>query len=256
MARVDAEISQTPDDVALRFQRAVLLFEHGDFTASWTDFCKCEEMDGAGIPVLWWKARVMQSLRQPEKSRKLLNRFLAKEPWHWLARATRAQVHLELSEPGLALADYREAISCNPSPEPDLISEAADALAANGHVDEAVALLESQLARLGPLPSLQTKLVGIEVAAGRVDSALARTVSFQETALRPEPWMVKRAGILASEGRLKESRETWESILDHLGKLPAEQRGSHSMSILAAKAHEAISILKTDQPDTLQIPMP
>lgn len=257
MARVDAEIAQAPGDAALRYRRAVLLFEHDDFSSSWTEFCKCEEMGGAGMPVQWWKARILQSLRQPEKSRTLLNRFLGQEPRHWPALVTRARVNLELAEPVLALADYRAAISCNPSPEPDLIAEAADAMASNERVDEAVALLETHLLRLGSLPSLQTKLVEIEVAAGRVDSALTRIGVFQETALRPELWMVKRAGILASEGRLTEAREAWEAILGHLEKLPAGQRGSHSMSILEAKAREAISILKkTDQPKSLQTQIP
>ena len=73
----------------------------------------------------------------------------------------------------------------------------AQALASNRLTDEAVRVLEAGVKRLGPIPSLQLKILEVEVSAGRYDSALSRLDAMQRSGPRPEPWMEKRASILA-----------------------------------------------------------
>lgn len=97
--------------------------------------------------------------------------------------------------------------------------------------------------RLGPIPSLQLKVLEVEVAAGRCDSALSRLDAMQRSAPRPEPWMEKRASILAQAGRPAESRAAWQALVSHLRSLPANERDSHAMARLAERARQALAAL-------------
>lgn len=53
-----------------------------------------------------------------------------------------------------ALEDCRDALRRTPVPEPELFHEVSHALAAAGHVREALAMLDQGLQLLGPIPSL------------------------------------------------------------------------------------------------------
>ncbi|NJR43457.1 MAG: hypothetical protein HC767_13155 [Akkermansiaceae bacterium] len=91
-------------------------------------------------------------------------------------------------------------------------------------------------------------MIEIEADAERVDAALARIDQFQKTAARPEPWMQKRASTLASAGRLPQSRNAWQALIDHLEALPAAQRESHAMTLMAEHARAAIQVLASMPP--------
>ena len=83
----------------------------------------------------------------------------------------------------------------------------------------------------------------MEIAAAQFDAALRRVDVARSTAARPEPWMVKRASILAQAGRLDESRAAWREIIAHLAALPDHERTSHAMSIIAEQARVALASL-------------
>jgi hypothetical protein len=113
-----------------------------------------------------------------------------------------------------ALDDLRAALAANPEAQPDLVVEVAQALACGGLADEAVRVLEAGVKRLGPIPSLQLKILEVELNAGRYDSALSRLDAMQRSAPRPEPWMEKRASILAQAVDLA---STYSGNLDGMG---------------------------------------
>jgi tetratricopeptide (TPR) repeat protein len=172
-----------------------------------------------------------------------LDSFIASSAKHWAGFASRARVEIKLGLNEKAVADFRAALLYNPAAGPDLVQEAAQALATNGLTNESVSILEKALSRSGPIPSLQMKIVEIEVAASRYDSALGHLDSFQQSARRTEPWVARRASILAQAGRVMESRAAWKSLVDHIQKLPLQERDSHSMTLLHEQAREALSLL-------------
>jgi hypothetical protein len=65
----------------------------------------------------------------------------------------------------------------------------------------------------------------------------------RQSAPRPEPWMARRASILAQAGRIEESRAAWQALVDHLSALPNLERGSHAMSTLMEQAKQALAAL-------------
>src|SRR6185295_16944792 len=94
-----------------------------------------------------------------------------------------------LGQTEASLADYRAALLTAGPPEPDLVRETADELAALGRPDEAVEVLANGIEKLGPIPSLTLRAMDLEMATGRFDAALVRVDAMQKTAPRPEPWM-------------------------------------------------------------------
>ena len=84
-----------------------------------------------------------------------------------------------------------------------------------------------------------------ELAAQRYDDVLKRIDAMQASAPRPEPWMAKRASILAQAGRADDAKAAWTALRDHLLALPNLERGSHAMSRLLEEAQAALKPSQT-----------
>jgi tetratricopeptide (TPR) repeat protein len=245
LARVDEHLAAQPLSGDLWYQRGVLEFEHEDWAAAALDFENAQRHAPGKFPVLWWQGRILDQQGNFQDAKSALDRFLAETPGHWGGLASRARIEARLGMHREALDDFRAALAAHPEAGPDLVDEVAQALARNGAVDEAVRVLEVGIKRLGPIPSLQLKVIEVEVAARRFDSALSRLDAMQRSAPRPEPWMEKRASILAQAGRHGESRAAWQALVNHLESLPAIERDSHSMVLLSERARQALAVLES-----------
>lgn len=250
MALVDAELAKQPENGELWYKRALLDFEHEDWAETLLDLENAEQFAPDKFPTLWFKGQVQDAEGKSAEAKATLDTFLEKSPTHWGGLASRARVETKLGLHEKALADFRAALANHPQAEPDLVQEVAQALADNGLDGEAVQVLEAGLGRLGPIPSLQLRTIAIETNAGRYDAALARVELIVKTAPRPEPWMVRRASLLAEAGRLPESRSAWQLLVDHLQNLPASERESHAMTLLSEQARQALVVLAAPSPSS------
>ncbi|NQW99635.1 tetratricopeptide repeat protein [bacterium] len=248
MAALDARLAEQPENANLWYQRAVLQFEHDDWSATTLDLDTAERLAPGQFPVLWVQGQVLDKQGKPQEAKSALDAFLAKTPDHSGALASRARVESQLGLDDEAIRDFRAALANRPDAQPDLIQEVAQALAKHALTDESVKALETGIARLGAIPSLELKILEIEVNAGRGDSALRRIDALQRSAPRPEPWMEKRAGLLAQAGRLGESLAAWRALIGHLKSLPAAERDSHAMTLLSERAHQAVTMLAATSP--------
>ncbi|MEO5712282.1 MAG: tetratricopeptide repeat protein, partial [Luteolibacter sp.] len=199
------------------------------------------------------KGQALELSGRLTEARSSIDEHIIRFPDHGRGYSSRARVLLKLGLQEEALADYRTALSKTPDAEPDLVQEAAMAMAAAGHDEEAIALLDSGLKRLGEIPSLMLKALEFEVKAGRFDSALSRAEAMKKSAPRPEPWMAKRAELLAQAGRNEESRSDWQALAVHLENLPNLERGSNSMSLLMEQAKNILA--KGEKTDRRSIPV-
>ena len=243
MVWIDSQLSDDPNNGKLWFQRALLLYEHGDWAECLANLNTAQRLGPVEMPILWWRGQALDAAGETENAKAAYDSFLKIQPTHWGALASRARVQLKLSAQKEALDDYRAALANNPNAEADLVQEVADALNAAGLTDEAITVLTAALARIGPIPSLQTKLLGIETADSRYDSALSRIAAFQAAAPRPEPWMVKYAAILAEADRPDESRAAWKALIAHLDMLPPAEKKSHAMTLIQEQARSAVTAI-------------
>lgn len=243
MAKVNARLAESPEDGGLWFQRAFLNLEHEDVAQALADLEKAEALAPGKLPTLFLKGRALEMTGNFIEARTALDAQILRFPEDGRSYAARAQVleKLELAE--LSLADYRTALAKTADANPDLLQPAAVAMAKYGHREEALEILETGIKRLGGIPSLVSKAIEIELDAGQFDSALARVVRAEKSALRPEPWMVQRAEVLARAGRVRESRAAWQSLISHLIALPEPERESHAMLLILQHAQEALRVL-------------
>ncbi|MEI6653436.1 MAG: tetratricopeptide repeat protein [Verrucomicrobiota bacterium] len=240
-------IATSPADARLYLQRAELFRQHEQWQAAFADCDKAEQLDPA-IDAALLRGRCLLEAARPADALPVLDGYLGRHPQHTQAWVCRARVLTRLKRHAAAIADYREALQRSPRPEPDLVQECADALAALGKISEAVQVLDDGLAKLGAVPSLALHAMDIEAAAGNFVAALARVETLRKAAPRPEPWMAKRASLLAQAGRMQESQAAWQALVGHLSALPALERRSHAMSQLLEQARQALAALDSVRP--------
>ncbi len=249
MQRANEELADQPANGEKWYQRALLQYEHEDWPESLADLEKTEEFAPGMFPVLWIRGQIFDKQAKVAEAKAAFDEFLTTSPDHWGALASRARVEVKLGLHGEALADYRKALANNPKAEPDFYNEVAQALAAWELTDEALKVVEAGISRLGAISSLQVRALEIELAAERWDAALVRLGGIEKSTIRPEPWMMKRAGIFAAAGRPDESRAAWQALINHLNSLPPAERDSHSMSLISEQARLALSVLESS-PDS------
>jgi tetratricopeptide (TPR) repeat protein len=237
----EKKVEQAPSDPALRFELANLYGSHGELKLALKNLDHVDALAPGKFLTDFSRAQAFLVVGDFAKAKQALDRQIASHPENpkaWLLRA-RAEHHLGRDK--ASLADFREALKRTPSPEPDLIQEVADALATRGFQAEAAQVLAAGIEKLGPVPSLVLRALDLEIATKNFDAALRRVAEMQKNAPRPEPWMARRATILALAGRTDEARAAWKSLSDHLASLPAPERTSSAMTQFAAEAHQALS---------------
>jgi tetratricopeptide (TPR) repeat protein len=186
------------------------------------------------------------------KAKEALGRQLVSHPECARAWLLRARAEERMGEETVSLADYREAFRRIASPDPDLVQEVATALATHGCEKEAAQVLATGIAKLGKIPSLVLRAVELEIAMKDFDAALRRVDEARQTAPRPEPWMARRAAVLAQAGRIEESRAAWNALAEHLECLPDQERTSTAMTRLAEEARHELTPLQP--PPTAELP--
>ncbi len=239
-------IEVLPLDAQLHVQRAELERQHADWPAALADYERAGELDPT-IDMDLSRGRTLLESGQPREALPLLERFLAHSPEHPPALLYRARALVKLDRRPEALKDYRAALKYTPLPEPDLVRETADIMAADGLQQEALDVICSGIEKLGAIPALTLRAMDLEIATQNFPAALRRSDTMQQTAPRPEPWMARRASILAQAGRIDESRAEWLKLVDHLASLPNLERGSHAMSSLLEDAVQALASLDSVQ---------
>ena len=233
-------VEKSPSDPLLRLELASLYGKHGDLELSLQNLDRVDALAPGKYPTDLLRADAFMTVRDFARAKESLDRQLAAHPEAVRAWLLRARAERELDQREASLADYREALRRTPSPEPDLVQEVADALSTNGKKEEAAAVLAAGIERLGKIPSLVLRTVDLEVETKHFDAALRRIEDARSSAPRSEPWMARRATVLAQAGRIEESRAAWKALLERLDSLPDDEKASSAMTKLREDAHTAL----------------
>lgn len=241
------KIANEPTNVQLVLQRGELSRQHGDWQAAVSDCDRAKDIDPAA-DTDFLRGRAFLEGGKAAEALPLIQAILRREPENLLALMLRGRAQFKLTQYQEAAADFRETLKRTPNPEPDMLQETADALVASGARKEAGEMLATAITRIGPVPSLVQRALDLEIALKNFDAALTRVDAMQNSAPRPEPWMARRASVLAQAGRIPESKAAWEALIAHLNALPNLERGSHAMSKLMEDAKLALTALNQSNP--------
>ena len=245
IAELTAESKANPSDPALYFKLGNLHGLHGDAELALKNLKRADDLAPGKFPTNLVRGEALLIAEEFARAKEALDRHIAAHPEAargWLLRA-RAKRHLAQHE--TSLVDYREALKRTAPPDPDIVQEVATALAAAGEKSEAAEVLSAGIQKLGNIPSLVLRALELEIETKNFDAALRRIDQAREDAPRPEPWMARRAAVLAQAGRIDESRAAWKALLEHLDGLPYRERASRAMTKLKTEAREALSALKS-----------
>jgi predicted Zn-dependent protease len=233
-------VAKDPSDPGLRLELASLYGRHGELKLALQNLDKVDALAPGKFPTDLFRAEAFLVARDFAKAKQALDRQIAAHPESGPSWLLRARAQRELGQHAASLVDYREALKRTSAPEPDLVEEVAGALAADGQKEEAAQVLAAGIERLGKIPSLMLRALDLEIETKNFDAALVRIEQARRDAPRPEPWMARRAVVLAQAGRTEESRAAWKALLEHLDSLPDHDRSSRAMVEFRKEAGEAL----------------
>jgi predicted Zn-dependent protease len=235
------QISQTPSNATLYFQRADLYRVDQDFTNALADLNRLAQLDPALKRIDFFRGRVLLEAGRPHDAVPALDKYLAGKPDDPDAYTTRARARRKTGDNKGATADYSVAIQTTRVASPDLFIERAEAFRALDKPEDALRSLEDGIRKMGPLVTFELPAIDIEVAMKRYDAALARIDAVTARLQRKETWLARRADILRQAGREEEARKNYREALAAIDRLPPGHRSTRAMVDLQARINSALA---------------
>lgn len=226
----------------LHLERGEVLRAHGDWREALADYEKAARLDPKLAETDLCRGRALLDGGKLDWARDSLDRYVKRRPAAAAGYLYRARTLARLGEPLAAAQDYTRLIARVKAPKPEYYLERARLLAGAGgaHVDQALRGLDEGLARLGPVVTLESAAVEIEVDAGHWDAALARVDRIVARLDRKEAWTLRRAGILERAGRGKAARSAYADALRMIEALPERLRRTRATGELERRARAAL----------------
>lgn len=240
VAKLSAELQQNPNDASVRYKLAEAHVGHEDWRACIKEIKLVEHLAPGIYPTDFLRGLALHIAGKEEEAKEVLDGFLAGNPRHSNALATRGRVLVKLGQPTEAAADFQQAVDLATAPQPEMIAELATCHAQAGKIEEACRAIDAGLKAAGDVPSLLLCALEIETKAGAWDAALRRIDSLEKHSPAAEPWMARRAELLNQAGRSAESLTAWRSLRDRLLSLPNLERGTPTNLSLLNQSRSAL----------------
>lgn len=214
IARVTDQIQKDPQDVFLYFERGMLYQEHEELEAALADYERVLTLEPGFHSCLLQMAQIHLLRNRPSLALSKIEEYLKREPANPFAYKTRAEIWRQLGEDQAAVADLRTMIALkneNAIRPEDYFQLSEAVLRTDGHpYTDAITALEEGIERLGPVISLQSRLVDLEVLGGRYAAALARIDRIMTALPLTKTWLQKKADILELAGRPTDAAQALE----------------------------------------------
>lgn len=237
LAAASRAIAAESNNAALYLARGELHREHRDWPAALADYATAERLDSTLPHLDFLRGRMFADADQLSEAREKLDLHLARRPEDGLAFIERARVLVRQDLRTNAVADFTRGIQLLREPQPEHYIERAQALLADGHVEAALAGLDEGVKKLGPLVTLQTLALDVELKRKHYDAALARLESIITQSARPERWLTQRGEIEIQAGRPEAARRSLTAALAAIARLPLRLQTLPPMVNLKAHIH-------------------
>jgi hypothetical protein len=224
-AHLEAELKKPVNGHArakLYLERGELYRLHREFGRAARDYDEAEKYEPARQDIQLARARMLFESGRDQGSREVLEGFLRQNPGHAEALYLHAQVLVSLGWGARAVEQLDRALVQLSQPDPDHYLARAEILVGlgKGLLPRAIAGLDEGIARLGPLVSLDSRAIELELALGRHDGALARIDRQGAATIRKDLWLARRAEVLDQAGRPRAALEARRAALHALQALP------------------------------------
>lgn len=241
IAAVTAELVREPNRADLLLSRARFHAQHEDWPAAHADLDRAEILAPGLTNTALLRGEVFLMVADFKKAHAAFTQLIAAEPRMPLAHEGLARTLFASGEFALAAQAFGRSVEFSEQPAPILYNNQSSAFEKAGKPAEALAALDAGIARIGPLVSLVTPAIEMDIAAKRFDAAIARVDSVLASLPRKETWLVRRAEILEKAGRNPEARATWEQARAAFATLPEFRQSTLQMSQLRTRIEAALS---------------
>ena len=236
------KIAVATNSAQLYLERGELYREDKNWAAAKADYDQTTALDpGLSDKVNFCRAKMLDDSGELETSRAMFTGILSNSPTDGEALVGRARVLIKLNQRPAAIQDYQNGIEHLTKPQPEYFLELAQALSADGKPVEALLSLDQGIGVYGPLISLQTFALDLELAQKNYDTAIVRVDTIIERSIRKEDWLAKRADILLAAGRLTEAQKSFEAALSAISILPWRLQQGLAMQNLQSRIGTALS---------------
>jgi predicted Zn-dependent protease len=224
-ARIEAEVAGPVDPhrrAKLFLERGELFRVHRDFRRAARDYDAAERYQPRLAAIAIARTHMLHESGHPRQAGRVLQAFLATAPGHAEALQLQARLLTALGSRLGAVQALDRAIARLAQPQPDHYLLRADLLAGLGrrHLPRAVQGLDEGIRRLGPLVSLDSRAIELELTLGRHEQALTRIDRQAAATVRKDRWLARRADVLDRAGRAQEARVARQEALRALQALP------------------------------------
>ncbi len=172
------------------------------------------------------KAQIYLAAGWSETGLEHADRYVREVPDDAQGYRVRGRLNASLGHQAKAGADLGAAIEHTKNPTMELYFERAQVLSAgeSANLPDAVVTLDQAIARFGPIVTLQSAALEVELRQQRYDAALARLDRVVSTMPRKDSWLARRGDVLVQAGRFTEARIAYQQALDAIDKLPPAHR--------------------------------
>lgn len=238
----DRALVEKPADPSNHITRGKLYKDIGDWDAALDSFQRARALGASEERVATLEGETYFAAGWVRTASRRFDAALASAPDDPHARIGRARARMKLGDPEGADADYAVAYHVLERVSPGLVLERRDALVAAGRPDDAVALIDEQIARVGLVPALQEGAIELELARGRHDDALRRVDALLAQSPDHPLWSKRRADVLKQAGRAEEAQAAYRKALD-IVRARSARRNSRRLADLEK---ELVAALATD----------
>lgn len=219
-------VEQAPDDQALRLQRSLAYLDNNQLELALADI-RAAEAVGEPVEAAFTHGVLLYKAGDYPAARPYFDRYLQAYPLHRGTLEYRARLLRDTGENRQALADYEALIALGDSLDPGYYLATARLMAGlpDRGVDEALALLDTRMAQIGPLTTLQRCAVELERNRGNFQGAIERMAGLDQRLKATPQWQVEVAELMLQAGLLEEAHSYLTVAEEQLqsGRRPADR---------------------------------
>ena len=250
IADLTARLEREPGRADLHLRLGDLHRLHGERAAALADLERARALDPDLAEVDLSLACLLMETGELRQAGAALDRFLLRRPGQVDGLVARGRLRTRQGQHLWAADDFTRAIvqlRFPLQPAPELFLERARALASAGkeRLGEALRGLDEGIERLGPLVTLESYAIDLEVRRGAIEAALARADTLAAASASPARWLARRGTILEEAGQREEAYRAFLEARAGIEALPEPRRGTPAV---AALEHEVSGALRRLEP--------
>ncbi len=249
---VTKAIRKAPNNPALYLKRAELYRLHKEWQNSARDFGKARSIDPKLTIVDLGRGKLLLDSGQFAKAKVALEIFLAKEPRSFEGNLTLARIYRQMKDISSSADFFSRAIGISPQDSIEIYLERSDILASVGNFHGALSGLDEGIIILGPISTLVSAAIDLEIKRGNFNYALLRLDSFSAGLQNKESHLLRRAQIQLMAGRRCEARKSLQMSQSLFDALSPSRRNIRAIKEQTAQLNRSLAAIPANVCDLKQ----